>query len=161
MNLWECSEPGCKNTAHGVGGALGLRAVGWHFTIGGRLLCPVHTPELAPCTRGDGEFMGRPCAQCAANLQADALQELLTTDDDRALTGRLRALPLSVQLGAVVDELVAAAAAVPSRSGVRAAFEWLADLLVWLERTGGLWALATRDPIVGLREGSPGSGRYA
>ncbi len=43
MNLWECDTRGCPSTAVGIGGALGLRAIGWAVTVGGkdpRLQCP-------------------------------------------------------------------------------------------------------------------------
>lgn len=75
MNKWECDFPGCKNTAVGCGGALGLRAVGWYFnpprreplaeplqlgdvvsrvlaTVGDRtprIFCPRHRPDAIPC----------------------------------------------------------------------------------------------------------------
>jgi len=29
LNLWQCQFPGCRSTAVGTGGALGLRAIGW------------------------------------------------------------------------------------------------------------------------------------
>lgn len=47
MNRWECEHPGCNSRADGVGGAVGLRAVGWFVEVGRnfRLLCPWHWPE--------------------------------------------------------------------------------------------------------------------
>jgi len=45
MNLWECDHPGCKCTAVGVGGAIGLRAIGWYFKRGPIIRCPNHRPD--------------------------------------------------------------------------------------------------------------------
>jgi hypothetical protein len=75
MNLWECdyrypNGSRCKSTAIGCGGAIGLRAIGWHFAPGrivpddgtlegviesvfaslsransSRLYCPAHRPD--------------------------------------------------------------------------------------------------------------------
>ena len=56
MNLWECERPGCKSTAVGCGGAIGLRAIGWQFiagetkmmmTLGPTILCPLHRTDGA------------------------------------------------------------------------------------------------------------------
>jgi len=54
MNLWECAHPGCKSTATGSGGAIGLRAIGWYFRPGSSmadnfLFCPAHRPDPIPC----------------------------------------------------------------------------------------------------------------
>ena len=84
MNVWECGEPGCKSVAHGVGGAVGLRAIGWTFAMGGTPMCPSHGPEMIPCERGDEESMGQPCRSCAGEAQAKRIQETLTSDVDRA-----------------------------------------------------------------------------
>ena len=99
MNFWECAEPGCKRTATGVGAAYGLRAIGWHFTPGGPILCPEHRPDMVPCTQGDDESMGKPCRSCAGSAEADRLQAAITTDEDRALLERLQSGPLVIRLG--------------------------------------------------------------
>lgn len=97
MNLWECSRHDCNRKAVGVGGALGLRAIGWHFTMGGPLLCPVHRPDPIPCSDND-ENAGKSCSRCAAEASANAAQELLTTDEDRARLDALVGQPLMIQL---------------------------------------------------------------
>ena len=47
MNLWECGHSGCKCTAVGTGGAVGLRAVWWYFEMGPQLFCPDHHPHIS------------------------------------------------------------------------------------------------------------------
>jgi hypothetical protein len=77
MNLWACTHRGCKNTAVGSGGAIGLRAVGWYFVPGAMLRCPAHRPDERPC--GDyGENQGKPCSQCAGEEEATRMQVLIT-----------------------------------------------------------------------------------
>lgn len=77
MNLWECGEPGCKSKAVGSGGAIGLRAVGWHFAInGGPLRCPAHRPDQTPCTDAN-DNRGKPCSLCPAEMEANRFQTLI------------------------------------------------------------------------------------
>ena|ERR1700760_3915739 len=45
MNIWECHHPDCTNRVVGVGGAIGLRAIGWYFELGPVLYCPNHYPQ--------------------------------------------------------------------------------------------------------------------
>ena len=51
MNAWRCEHPGCTNSCVGLGGAIGLRAIGWYFypvkSLGEpfQLFCPIHRPE--------------------------------------------------------------------------------------------------------------------
>lgn len=78
MNLWECHHAGCKSTAVGSGGAIGLRAVGWHFEMGGLLMCPAHRPDKAPCTDLRGANLGAPCSLCPAEEEANRMQVLIT-----------------------------------------------------------------------------------
>lgn len=59
MNLWQC-DAGCDREAVGVGGAVGLRAIGWQviFTSDGRgplLRCPAHW-DPAQAQRQAGEL---------------------------------------------------------------------------------------------------------
>lgn len=77
MNLWECEHPGCKSTAVGVGGAVGLLAIGWYFRRGipSKLFCPIHRPDEIPCVEL-GEHLGKPCPTCAAEKVACALQAM-------------------------------------------------------------------------------------
>lgn len=44
MNRWECDRAECLVTADGIGGAIGLRAIGWFFDIGPMIYCPRHHP---------------------------------------------------------------------------------------------------------------------
>lgn len=50
MNRWDCTHADClTGVAIGVGGAAGLRAIGWHFepsySFPWRLYCPAHHPR--------------------------------------------------------------------------------------------------------------------
>lgn len=76
LNQWECEHPGCKSTAVGVGGAVGLLAIGWWFELGPTLFCPAHRPAPIPC-RDDGDNRGKPCSQCAAEEDADLIQNAI------------------------------------------------------------------------------------
>jgi hypothetical protein len=76
MNLWECDHPGCKSTAVGAGGAIGLRAIGWHFECGSKLLCPEHRPDAMPCLVSKPQ----PCSSCVAEAEAGRFQRLITAD---------------------------------------------------------------------------------
>ena len=118
LNLWECDHRDadgkrCKSTAVGVGGAIGLLAVGWQFIRGKaiepagesleatinavmislhtpecqpRLYCPAHrTDALLPCCdkyRTNDDPPGpNPCPHCKAELEAEALQEIISNLD--------------------------------------------------------------------------------
>lgn len=61
MNIWDCQHPGCSRVAYGVGGAVGLRAIGWYFKIGPVILCPQH----------------HPAGPAAAEVMANAAQAML------------------------------------------------------------------------------------
>lgn len=61
MNLWACEHPGCRVTATGEGGAVGLTAIGWWFQPGPIIFCPWHHPQ----------------GRAEASAQADAIQERL------------------------------------------------------------------------------------
>ena len=86
MNRWECNYPGCTNSAVGVGGARGLRGLGWEFVPGQvrpvclqpRIFCPQHRIDLkqVPCL----EDNVTPCMPCAASLDANRLQKLWPND---------------------------------------------------------------------------------
>lgn len=85
MNKWECDAPGCRNSAVGCGGAIGLRAIGWYFVPGNhapRLFCPAHRPDGAPCqnvgeedTRTVAELQN--CPMCAGDNEADEIQDVI------------------------------------------------------------------------------------
>ena len=76
MNRWECEYPSCKSKAVGEGGAIGLRAIGWHFTIGGQILCPRHRPDQIPCV-DNADNAGNLCSLCSAVKEAQRLQDLI------------------------------------------------------------------------------------
>lgn len=73
LNKWECSHPGCTSTAVGVGGALGLRAIGWYFVAGPIIRCPSHRPDPSSVRREDCDC-SRPCGACRAEQEADRFQ---------------------------------------------------------------------------------------
>jgi len=85
MNRWECDHPGCTVTAVGVGGAVGLRSVGWFFEYGPKLLCPAHRPDPTPCVQEgqSAEQAGKPCELCAAEAVARFWQKVHTLDEPR------------------------------------------------------------------------------
>jgi hypothetical protein len=76
MNVWECSQPGCTVKALGCGGAIGLRAVGWHFLPGGRIFCPQHRPDKAP-GRADLGCQMSECSTCAGEAEALRWQQMM------------------------------------------------------------------------------------
>lgn len=87
MNLWECDfrdEHGkqCRMTATGVGGAVGLRAVGWYFVPGPIVRCPHHRPDAAgPCRHPGGDDPGpNPCSICTATEEALKYQRAIAID---------------------------------------------------------------------------------
>ncbi len=85
LNKWECSHPGCTSTAVGVGGALGLRAIGWYFVPGPITRCPNHRPDLSTVKHEECEISG-PCSYCRAEQEADIFQADIadvTSIDDR------------------------------------------------------------------------------
>jgi hypothetical protein len=93
MNEWQCDFPGCKMIAHGVGGAIGLLAIGWSFTPGtliplsvGLTFCPYHRRDIAGIQcRGPGTKM--PCVPCAAIAEATRIQALIglvSTDNNHS-----------------------------------------------------------------------------
>lgn len=81
MNKWECGTPDCNSVAVGVGGALGLRAIGWWFEKGAKPLCPGHRPDPTECRTGDVPC-GRkgPCPSCKAEMEANVLQYVLACE---------------------------------------------------------------------------------
>ncbi len=80
MNAWKCERDGCDAVAVGIGGAVGLRAIGWYFEPRHGLFCPVHRPDGStkrpsrrlvcdlPCNKTG------PCPSCKAQEEADRLQ---------------------------------------------------------------------------------------
>lgn len=80
MNLWECDFPGCKSKSVGVGGAIGLRAIGWYFKIGKGLFCPNHIPYPTEICKDYGDVHGK-CPYCTAEKWASNLQKLIEEID--------------------------------------------------------------------------------
>ncbi len=78
LNKWDCHYPGCGSTAVGVGGALGLRAIGWYFTPGPTLYCPLHRPDPSEVKSETCETKG-PCGECRADYEADVFQAHIAT----------------------------------------------------------------------------------
>lgn len=73
MNRWGCDRHGCTSTAVGVGGAIGLRAIGWFFAPGPQVFCPLHRPDATSArvpSHDREEDRGEPCSQCTAELAA-------------------------------------------------------------------------------------------
>ena len=79
MKEWQCDSPGCKYKCIGLGGAIGLRAIGWWFLPGPRLFCPRHRPDPVPCVDkySDGNH-GNSCALCAGEVEAEKIQSRIT-----------------------------------------------------------------------------------
>ena len=88
MNKWECEARGCTNTAVGVGGGVGLRAIGWYFHPGTSmrgpvLFCPWHRPDGMPCKEPPKDadesvadwYDASHCSVCTAQDEARAWQE--------------------------------------------------------------------------------------
>lgn len=68
MNRWACMHAKCGVVALGVGGAMGLRAIGWSVfsTASGPVtVCPAHHPQ------------GHDEAQRQATIAQDVLRELV------------------------------------------------------------------------------------
>lgn len=40
MNRWKCQAAGCQSVCMGVGGAVGLRALGWYCKVRGSYHAP-------------------------------------------------------------------------------------------------------------------------
>ena len=76
MNRWECEA--CDQAATGIGGAIGLRAIGWYFRPGPVILCPRHRPDRVECR----DRPGVPCAICAAEAEAQRAQALILAADN-------------------------------------------------------------------------------
>jgi len=76
MNEWQCDYAGCRNKVVGLGGAIGLRAIGWYFAPGPSLRCPLHRPDPAPCTDEATEAEQRPeaCPMCSGDRDAQRWQ---------------------------------------------------------------------------------------
>lgn len=84
LNLWECAHRGtdgkrCTVTATGTGGALGLKAIGWFFEIGGPILCPAHRPDQIIC-RNPENREGVLCSTCAGDAEAKMIQIVIEFD---------------------------------------------------------------------------------
>ncbi len=85
MNAWTCNAHGCRSIAIGVGGAVGLRAIGWYFVPGGTadcdqhlrlpiILCPGHRPDPIKCK----EIVALlECPLCRAEDVASELQKMI------------------------------------------------------------------------------------
>lgn len=97
MNRWQCDRHGCRTEAVGVGGAVGLRAVGWYYhredvDTQCVLFCPAHRPDPMPCQQEPPA--PDLCEPCSGEIQARALQALMPqhAPKQRATTERLTML---------------------------------------------------------------------
>lgn len=82
MNLWSCANPACNRTVVGLGGAIGLRAIGWQVSFGGshpQIYCPEHRLDPMSCINTNR----MPCTICTAEKTASAIQETIYTEADR------------------------------------------------------------------------------
>jgi len=80
MNKWSCDHPGCGAYCLGVGGAIGLLAIGWEFhprADGARTFCPAHRHDSLPCVESGEAPAGKACSLCAAEAQARRIQNEL------------------------------------------------------------------------------------
>lgn len=80
MNLWQCDAPGCKRTAIGSGGAIGLRAIGWFVRLGPVVFCPGHRPDHGPCEEHEGET----CSLCPSEAEAKRFQDMIRSAGDKS-----------------------------------------------------------------------------
>lgn len=76
MNKWECQGPDCTNSIVGVGGAMGLRAIGWYVVTGPVIFCPVCRPDPMPCVQTK-ERAGTSCTFCRGEQEAYSFQEAI------------------------------------------------------------------------------------
>ena len=84
MNVWECDAKDCDSKCIGVGGAIGLRAIGWYFVPGWRdnCFCPRHRPDKIPC---DDQYTPEDkrqaeCALCCGEHEARRWQDQIMAD---------------------------------------------------------------------------------
>ncbi len=82
LNRWKCegrflSGEKCDATAIGVGGAIGLRAIGWYFEKGGCIFCPLHRPDSIT---GVGDCVLADCSMCKAKQEAAHYQQMIEDD---------------------------------------------------------------------------------
>lgn len=85
INKWECEKDGCVITACGLGGAIGLRAIGWWVQFGNgapNLYCPGHRPDKIMCK----EDPANECSVCAADAEADKWQVLMKQMGQRVMS---------------------------------------------------------------------------
>lgn len=73
LDQWDCEHPGCESSAVGVGGALGLRAIGWYFVPGPIIFCPLHRLDPSEVKHEECDNSG-PCSFCRAEQEAETLQ---------------------------------------------------------------------------------------
>jgi len=69
----------------GVGGGIGLRAIGWWCRPGEAILCPPHRPDVRPCR----DRPGQTCQLCAAEHEARWNQLLLAAAHRQQLSAEV------------------------------------------------------------------------
>lgn len=79
MNVWECGFDGCKRAVSGVGGCVGLRAIGWevifHPPGSPRIRCPEHYAS-------DADKVPTVMKRHMAEIEAVKIQEHLYLESD-------------------------------------------------------------------------------
>lgn len=91
-NRWDCDYPGCTEYVVGLGGAIGLRAIGWYFKPAGTrqgghplepsIACPRHRFDAerhGPNLRHPKETL---CGICPGQRDADRFQALIAIADN-------------------------------------------------------------------------------
>lgn len=81
MNKWECAATHCDRHVVGLGGAVGLRAIGWYFErgtseplTGATVYCPAHHPYASLECRHE--------KRCAVCVETERLQHLVDASSD-------------------------------------------------------------------------------
>lgn len=132
MNEWQCQYAGCRNKVVGLGGAIGLRAIGWYFAPGPSLRCPLHRPDPAPCADEATEAEQRPeaCSMCSGERDARRWQSEMNHayGFDGPRLAPLREVPQCTSLPR--DQSTARATSAPV---TRAEFDALAERVARLE----------------------------
>jgi hypothetical protein len=60
-----------------MGGAMGLRAIGWYFKRGPVLFCPAHRPDASILCKLAPKSKGMPCSQCTGIVEAEKFQQFI------------------------------------------------------------------------------------
>ncbi len=75
MNKWTCQHHGCIREVAGVGGGVGLRAIGWYFAVGPTIYCPAHRRDGIPGKYHDCTL--EKCGTCKGQEEAERIQGMI------------------------------------------------------------------------------------